>query len=65
MWIQLCFMQLDNESRVLQECFSGKLSLELVLQTAIILIIMVIFKCYFTREHIALSLKKLQKQCVH
>ena len=24
----------------------------------IIIIIMVIFKCYFTREHIALSLKK-------
>ena len=30
----------------------------------VIIIIMVIFKCYFSREHIALSIKK-QQWCEH
>ena len=31
----------------------------------IIIIIMGIFKCYFSGEHIALSLKKKQQRCEH
>ena len=31
----------------------------------ITIIIMVIFKCYFSGEHIALSIKKQQQRCEH
>ena len=31
----------------------------------IIIIIMVTFKCYFSTEHIALSLRKIKRRCLH
>ena len=40
------------------QCFLWSLCPMVSVSIAIIIIIMVIFKCYFSREHIALSLKK-------
>ena len=52
----MCFIECVDAADITSECKVSKTGL--ILQFVFYIIIMVIFKCYFSREHIALPYKK-------